>query len=157
MTSLSKLICGSHTQLAVSWWRGYHQDRLCDLYGPPWSSDYSCKAPEFACSSPHTSHLSSHSSQLLTPALPQRLCWKQQERQKFGSCQSPSLTRTLMRTLKAAITWLWVLHPGGTMAFQFGEILSGSLLVAFQAHRIASPAACLKKIQNRFLKEAERV
>jgi len=43
-----------------------------------------------------------------------------------------------------------LLHPGGTTAFRVGEILSGSPLVAFQARRIASPAARLKKIKTDF-------
>lgn len=40
-----------------------------------------------------------------------------------------------------------VLHPSGTMAFQFGEILSGSPLVAFQAAKDCQPGSMLEKKQ----------
>lgn len=152
MTSLSKLICCSHTQLAVSWWRGYHRDRLCDLYGPPWNSDCSCEAPKFACSSPHASRLSCRSSQL-----PQRPLKTEGQAEVWELPKTISDSHPDEDTQGSNHLAQPVLHPGGTMAFQFGKILSGSPLVALQARRIASPAARLKKNQNRFLKEAERV
>lgn len=149
MTSLSKLICGSHTQLAVSWWGDYRRDRLCHLYGPPWNSDCSCEAPEFPCSSP---------TLVLTVVIDY-------------SCTAPKTTESSRQTNGAAKNHLWLppwwghsrqqslgsarIASGSTVAFQLGEILSGSPMVAFQS--TALPACLREKKGNRFLQEAGRV